>query len=140
MSKSIIIDSGFWFALFNARDSYHENALLYFDDIILHTLVIPWPTLYETLNTRFSRRQSWIKEFHRVIKSHSVCYIPDDNYREISLDHFFLANQRYSLVDIIIRNILKDDSIKIDAILTFNESDFIDLCYKKGIEVLMANN
>lgn len=135
MAKSIIIDTGFWFALFDDRDRYHEDALLYFEYIVPHTLVIPWPTLYETLNTRFSRRQSWVEELRRVIRSHSVYYIPDDDYREVSLEHFFSERQRFSLVDIIIRNILEDDSIKIDAIITFNEPDFIDVCYKKGIEL-----
>ena len=135
MAKSIIIDTGFWFALFDDRDHYHEDALLYFEYISPHTLVIPWPTLYETLNTRFSRRQSWVEDLHRVISSHSIYYIPDDDYREISFDYFFREGQRFSLVDIIIRNILEDDSIKIDAILTFNEPDFIDVCYKKGIEL-----
>ena len=131
MAKSIIIDTGFWFALFDDRDHYHEDALLHFEYIVPHTLVIPWPTLYETLNTRFSRRQSWVEEMHRVIRSHSVYFIPDDDYRETSFNHFFRDGQRFSLVDIIIRNILEDDSIKIDAILTFNEPDFIDVCYKK---------
>ena len=135
MAKSIIIDTGFWFALFDDRDRYHEDALLYFEYIVPHTLVIPWPTLYETLNTRFSRRQSWVEELHRVIRSHSVCFIPDDDYRETSFNRFFRDGQRFSLVDLIIRNILEDDSVNIDAILTFNEPDFIDVCYKKGIEL-----
>jgi len=135
MAKSIVIDTGFWFALFDDRDSYHEDALLYFDYIAPHILVIPWPTLYETLNTRFSRRQSWTEEFNRIIRSNSVCYISDNDYKEVSLNYFFNERHRFSLVDIIIRNILEDDSIKIDAILTFNKSDFIDICYKKGIEL-----
>ena len=135
MAKSIVIDTGFWFALFDNRDRYHEDALLYFEHITPHTLLIPWPTLYETLNTRFSRRQSWTEKFHRIIKSHSTYYISDKDYKEVSLDYFFSHEQRFSLVDIIIRNILEDDSVKIDAILTFNESDFIDICYKKGIEL-----
>ncbi|WDN87798.1 hypothetical protein BuS5_00766 [Desulfosarcina sp. BuS5] len=135
MAKSIVIDTGFWFALFDDRDRYHEDALLYFEYIAPHTLLIPWPTLYETLNTRFSRRQSWTEKFHRIIKSHSTYYISDKDYKEVSLNYFFSHGQRFSLVDIIIRNILEDDSVKIDAILTFNESDFIDICYKKGIEL-----
>ncbi len=135
MAKSIVIDTGFWFALFDDRDRYHEDALLYFEYIDHHRLVIPWPTLYETLNTRFSRRQSWVGRFHRIIKSHSVFYIADNDYKEVSLKQFFNERQRVSLVDIIIRNILEDDSLKIDAILTFNESDFIDICYRNGIEL-----
>ena len=136
MAKSIVIDTGFWFALFDDRDHYHEDALLSFEYITPHILIIPWPTLYETLNTRFSRRQSWTDEFNRIIKSHSVYYISDNDYKEVSLNYFFNEKQRrFSLVDIIIRNILEDDSIKIDAILTFNKPDFIDICYKKGIEL-----
>jgi len=136
MAKSIVIDSGFWFALFDDRDNYHEDALLYFDYITPHILVIPWPTLYETLNTRFARRQSWVQEFHRIIRTHRVDYISDNDYKEFSLELFLnQREQEFSLVDIIIRHIMEDDTIKIDAILTFNQKDFINICYKKGIEL-----
>jgi len=42
----------------------------------------------------------------------------------------------FSFVDIVIRNILEDDSLKIDAIVTFNEQDFSDICYKRQIKIV----
>jgi predicted nucleic acid-binding protein len=135
MAKSIIIDSCFWFALFDNRDPYHEDAMLFYEYIVPHTLVLPWPTLYEALNTRFSRRRASVEKFYSIIRTHSTYLVPDNEYRDISLEYFFNQRRPFSLVDIVIRNIILDESIKIDAIVTFNEADFIDICSKRGIEL-----
>lgn len=136
MAKSIIIDSGFWFAYFDQKDNFHNEAILHFERIVEYNiLVVPWPTLYETLNTKFSRRKLWKNEFHKILKTYKVYLISDNDYREKTLTFFFNTKIELSLVDLIIRNILEDDSIRINAILTFNKADFIDICYKKGIEI-----
>jgi len=73
MAKSILIDSGFWYAFFNQRDQRFTNAQnLYEDHLYLHTLILPWSTLYESLNTRFSRGIIWIKEFSKIITRHET--------------------------------------------------------------------
>ena len=48
MAKNILFDTGYWFALYDERDSYHENALLLFvwlaqSSLVkyLHQLTIP---------------------------------------------------------------------------------------------------
>jgi len=138
MAKSILIDSGFWYAFFNQRDQHFTNAHnLYEDHLYLHTLILPWPTLYESLNTRFSRRIIWIKEFSKIITRHEIFFVDDSGYRKPALDTFLLPKDKpFSLVDIVIRNILEDNSLKIDAIVTFNEQDFSDICYKRQIKIV----
>lgn len=139
MAKSILIDSGFWFAFFDNRDQYHEEALIYYEYFAHHTLVLPWPTMYETLNTRFSRRHVWVNEFLKIKKRHNILFVDDRNYREPALELFLSIYDKpykpFSLVDIVIRNILDDFSLKIDSIVTFNRSDFIDVCHKRQIEI-----
>lgn len=55
-SKTLLVDSGFFFALFNPRDRYHADACEKQDWLEILSIVIPWPILYETINTRFVRR------------------------------------------------------------------------------------
>ena len=40
-----------------------------------------------------------------------------------------------TLVDLIIREILLDVEVKIDALITFNIADFEDICWKRNIEL-----
>lgn len=44
--------------------------------------------------------------------------------------------KKYSLVDLIIRAMLLDVNLRIDALITFNSADFEDICWKKNIELL----
>jgi predicted nucleic acid-binding protein len=68
----IIIDSCFWFALYNPRDQYHSQAYNMWDDINTNTdkykLIIPYPTLYETINTKFSSDTISMKKFMKILK------------------------------------------------------------------------
>lgn len=41
-----------------------------------------------------------------------------------------------SLVDMILRLMIDDINLKIDAVVTFNAEDFADLCYAKGVELI----
>ena len=62
----------------------------------------------------------------------------DDKYREVAFkDTISDQNDRgISLVDNIIRVMLKDGSHKIKALVTFNSKDFEDICYEEGIELI----
>ncbi len=135
MALNILLDTGFWFALYDKRDQYHDDALLLSTYLEPHRLIIPWPSLYETLNTRFVRHPEWLVAFETIVKRPAVERLPDEPYREKALESVFSKSQ-YSLVDMIIREILMDVSIKIDAILTFNPSDFRDICAQRNIELL----
>ncbi len=138
MAKSVIIDTGFWYGLFDPRDKYYTDSNLYFEYLEPHNVVIPWPSLYETINTRFSKKHTWMKSFEKYIKQEKVIKISDSNYRDNALDVVFDETKRckpYSLVDLIIREMILDPETKIDYLVTFNESDFYDVCATAGIEI-----
>ena len=137
MAKKILVDTGFWFALFNERDDYHSEALALQDDIQIHSLLVPWPTLYEAINTRFSKRTHDVARLERFLKLPSTILIEDERYRESSLQ-FVLENRfhAYSLVDHVLRSMLSDTSLSIDEFIGFNPADFYDVCNSRGIEML----
>lgn len=139
MAKNILFDTGYWFALYDERDSYHENALLLSEYLYPHRLLIPWPSLYETLNTRFVRRENWLADFKAVLKNKNTIQIQDEKYKYDAIKSIFLQSKsykKYSLVDLIIREILLDVEIRIDALIIFNIADFKDICWKRNIELL----
>lgn len=139
MAKNIILDSGFWYALYNERDQYHAEAEIYMDFINIHNLIVPWPSLYETLNTRFVRHRPWISSFSSVLRQHNVVVISDIPYRDSCFQSIVeLSNnpKLYSLVDMVIREILQDASVRVHSIITFNPEDYIDVCTSKGIELI----
>ena len=138
MPKNIILDSGYWFALYEERDQYHEDALLISEYLEPHNIVVPWPTLYETLNTRFVRRGQWLTSFEAILTHKNTVQIPDGKYKDTAIESIFLqtkSHKKFSLVDLVIREILLDVEININAIVTFNVSDFEDICWKKNIEI-----
>ncbi len=138
--NNIMIDTGYWYALFNARDSHHTkaNELLYHLD--LGTVIVPYPTLYETINTRFTKNRSGIEEFSKTLSKDNVRFIEDLEYKENALSLTFEAtinkNRPISLVDMVIRLMLEDVNLKIDSLISFNTGDFIDICYRKGIAII----
>lgn len=137
MAKNIVADSGFWFGLFNPRDEHHASACSIEISLSTHSIVIPWPSLYETLNTRLIRRQTERLRFNSYLKRESTVLLEDAGYKAKSLE--YVLGQRsttYSLVDHVIRSMLEDSNVRIDAIITFNPSDFIDVCQVRGIEIV----
>ena len=84
------------------------------------------------------RRQTWLSSFEALLESNNTVQVPDDNYRNNAIKSIFLqakSHKKYSLVDLVIREILFDVKIKIDAIVTFNVADFEDICWKRNIEI-----
>jgi predicted nucleic acid-binding protein len=137
MARAVLTDTSFWFALFDRRDEHHEYAQLLADDLRDCAMVIPWPCLYETLNTRFAKRRNWVHSFERMLRHPLTIRIEDSSYRNRALLSFFECNRRpLSLVDIVIREILAERSVRIDAVVTFNTEDFRDICDRVGIELL----
>jgi predicted nucleic acid-binding protein len=137
MSKKIIADSGYWIALFNERDEYHEQAQVLEEEMLVHTLLVPWPTLYETINTRLIRRGHDVVRLQKFLEKSSTVLIDDSIYRDSSLESVLDSrNRSYSLADHIIRSMIVDVSISIDAFVGFNPKDFYDVCDSRGIEMV----
>lgn len=138
--NNILIDTCFWIALYDSRDSDHKKANELVDYLDLGNIVLPYPTLYETLNTRFTRNKLWVEGFEKILKNKNVQFIEDSDYKESALaltfDSVFIKNRPLSLVDIIIRLMLDDVNLKIDYLISFNTRDFIDLCHRKRIGLI----
>ena len=138
--QTAIADSGFWFALFNERDQYHEEAIEKAEYLELLQILCPWPCLYETVNTRFMRRAYQVAQFERYLSRHNFIIIDDTPYRNNALRRTLTPTGHniaaFSLVDLVVRYILDDVNIKTHYILTFNKKDFEDVCAKRQIEIL----
>jgi predicted nucleic acid-binding protein len=63
LRKTALVDSGFWIALLHERDSHHADALMKSGVLRNLTYIMPWPTLYETLNTRLVKRPELVRHF-----------------------------------------------------------------------------
>lgn len=135
-----LIDTGVWYGVFDPNDRYFSQATSmteYFDHV---ELVVPWPTVYETLHTHFVRKKPALHRFEKFLKSRKITYIDDVKYRDDALQdalEFSLRKGRpLSMVDCLMRRILDDQNVKIDYLLTFNRRDFFDVCHKNRVEFL----
>lgn len=141
--RSILVDTGFWFALLGTRqDELKPIAEKIFERIKQNqdTLIIPFPTLYETVNTKLLRDKNkaaadWF--LAQLNTNPLFLKVYDDVYRD---DAFAITcsirNRGISLVDNILRVMMDDDSRKIDALITFNTGDFVDVCTRRGIDLI----
>jgi predicted nucleic acid-binding protein len=138
--NNIIVDSGFWYALYDKRDQYYQEANELAEYLDMGNIVMPFPSLYESINTRFTRRSDWMEEFERLLGLNNVQLIDDTEYKDFALNHSFettlLFKRPISLVDSVIRAMLDDKNLKIDYLLSFNVGDFIDICQRRDIEIM----
>jgi predicted nucleic acid-binding protein len=137
--KNLLLDSGFWYALYDTRDQYHEEATHFTEYLEFYNLLIPWPSLYEMLNTRFVRHSEWLRAFEHYLHRPDIVKLPDEMYRDRALNSVLVIGRGWrpiSLVDMVIRLILADPNIKIDAMITFNQDDFTDVCLTRNIEII----
>ena len=139
-NNTLLVDSGFFFALFNPRDQYHADACEKQDWLEELSVVVPWPILYETVNTRFIRRPATIVQFESILLAHDTVLLDDSPYRLEAYEDVFARakTQRnaMSLVDAVLCAILADTNIRIDAMLTFNSIDFGPICSVQKVELL----
>ena len=138
--EALLVDSGFFFALFDQRDAHHAAAIekqAWFEHL---SLVVPWPILYETINTRFARRAVTIKRFESIIRRPDTELLDDSRYRHRACEEALMRARRgygaISLVDSLLCAILMDINVRISAMLTFNDRDFTSLCASRGVELL----
>lgn len=140
MKKYILIDSGYWFGLFDKADSYHSLANAIADLIEDYKMIVPYPSMYEVLNSKFIKDEQRLIQFEEIMKSDRVEFIFDEGYREEALNNTYSIHRKpipkISLVDSIIREIIKDINIKIDFVITFNEKDFKDVCDIRKIKII----
>ncbi len=137
---SILVDSGFFFALFDPRDPYHDSAVEKLDYLEVFSLAVPWPIIYETFNTRFSRRPNTVARFKRILAQPHTELLDDTNYRREALANAYRSAvsriMAVSLVDAILFEILNDINVRIHGMLTFNHRDFAGVCRTNGVEII----
>lgn len=141
--KIVLIDSCFWFALLGTRhDEYAPAAKSIFErlETLQCYIIIPYPSLYETVNTKllkdkYKNAADWFLE--QLNTNPRYIKVTDDNYRETAFSATTADRVRgISLVDNILRVMMTDTTLKIDTLITFNTSDFVDTCTRNGIELI----
>ena len=134
--KNVLLDSGFWFALLTEGDQHHERAVEIFNQREGLRFLIPFPSLYETVNTKFVKEKN-----HQILRAHinslAIELVHDDRYKQDAYDTTLQQTKRdLSLVDMVIRLMLEDPDLHIEALVTFNPKDFVDICQNRQVEMI----
>jgi predicted nucleic acid-binding protein len=133
--KTILLDTGYWIALFSPEKEKEKQDVVEQVSKLIdgnnYTVIIPFPTLYEFLNSKLSRkgRQKFNLEAELSKQKYEKIYdekIYDEKYRKKALENFFkqfsFVNYDISLVDEIIKEMIGDTTLKTDIIVTFDNS------------------
>lgn len=137
---TLIVDTCFWLGLVDSRDQYHETSLSIVDLLDGNNIIFPWPCLYETISTQLSKRKNQLVLLRNILSKDYITRLSDEKYKENALQEVFLLNRKegtkYSLVDCVIREMLKDDQLRINGLISYNVRDFVDLCNKRRIQII----
>ena len=139
MTGGLLVDTGFFFALFDSRDQYHASAETKKDLLDNSRVILPWPVLYETLNTRFVGLAGAVDWFDRLVQSPATELLDDSEYREAcyhAVSVHAKRDRRLSLVDTVLRSVIEDTNVRVAGLLTFNPGDFVDVCHQHRVEML----
>lgn len=136
----ILADTCFWYALYTPKDPDHSTATEKADWLEGSDVLFPWPCLYETLNTKFMKNDVGITRLQKLLKSPRTHLIDDASYRDTALvavtENPQLKKRNLSLVDMVLRLIVADPNVRVDALITFNLKDFVDICAIHRVEIL----
>lgn len=140
MSKFVLTDTSYWIGLVDPRDQHHSTSVAVRELISNQKIVLPWPCLYETLNTRLTRRRDQFLLFENEISKSGIQLLEDSDYKNTAINKIFELNRivghTYSLADAVIREILEDINVNIQYLVTYNTEDFEDICNMRGIEII----
>ena len=138
MKLKVVIDTGFWIALLDPTKDLKNSieAERIAEEIADEELIIPFPTLYEFVNSRLSRRDSKL-QFERILNRPNVIKLSDSKYKHNALENFFIKSKSeftdISLVDEVIKLIIADKDLKIDYIAAFDEG-LLNYAISQGIK------
>jgi hypothetical protein len=139
MLKRILTDACFRIAICDEEDSYHPNVKAILSEIKSQRLLLPWPILYEILRTKFVKNPKLVNNFREFIYDIQIEYIEDLPYKDLALKKL-LSYKRHldkkSLVDLVLREMLIDKRLRKNNFVTFDISDFRDVCFDMQIEIL----
>ena len=133
--KNVLVDTGFWFALYSDEDEHHARAVEIFHNNSELRFLIPFPSLYEAINTKFVKKKNHLL-LNKHIQQLKIELIHDEKYKINALKSTLETKRNLSLVDTVIRRMLDDSNLNIHALITFNPGDFYDVCMNRGIELV----
>jgi predicted nucleic acid-binding protein len=135
---AVLVDTGVWLGMLDARDPHHASAMRLTEHIDSWRVLMPSPCLYETLSTRFVKDRRRVQAFREILARKNVEMIDDRAYRAIATEAVWSSSdaRNISLVDMVIRMIVSDSSIRVTGVVTLNPGDFHDVCRKRRIEML----
>jgi predicted nucleic acid-binding protein len=138
--NNILVDTGFWYALYNERDSFYWKANEVSEYLSLGKVIIPYPSLYETISTRFTKNSQRLHDFKLLLERENFELFDDNDYKTDALELTFNSaldlKRPLSLVDMIIRQMLSDKNLRINYLFSFNPGDFVDICRKRDIKII----
>jgi predicted nucleic acid-binding protein len=149
--KGFLVDSSYLFALYRDEGERSNSATETFASICSESgnvLFIPWPVLYESLNSEFSSpKTDWVErlnsDWSKLRRLKRLELVDDSPFRQADLDEWFgFAEGKtgrfrgLSLVDRILMALVEDRSKNIAALLTFDLRDFSGFCAKRGVEII----
>lgn len=147
--RRVCADTGFLIALYGEQGQQHDRASAWFEQLFArpgHQL-LPWPALYEAINTRLVRDPRQLEVMERdwtlLRRNGRPDYLNDERYREDALAEVFTETRRprrsyrrLSLADRVIRALLADVALSVDVLLTNDESAFHEICRLRGLELI----
>jgi predicted nucleic acid-binding protein len=138
-----LADTGIWYAMFDPQDQSKERQIQITETVErleLFKIILPWPTLYETLRTKMVKNKFALQRFKEYLKRPNLNYLDDTPYRDRAMELVFSSSLKggrsLSMIDCLIRLILDDDKVKITCLATLNIKDFSDVCRKRKIEII----
>ena len=140
--RRLCVDTCFLIGLCTERDQYYESATTQYEKLFerdRNRMVMPWPILYETLRTAKVKDRQGMRKLELCWKQLArwglLDLVSDCKYREHVIQDCFDELQKdarrqrnLSATDRVIRNVLADRELHIDAMITSNRADFEDVC------------
>ena len=140
VAKTALVDTGYWYALLDQRDQHHPAAAKSSEALLQFHYLIPWPVMYETLCTRFTRRPLAVRQFETILKRPNAVRLDDSKYRDaalsLALDTVKPHPTSLSIVDSVLRLVIADRSARVDCLFTFNPGDFRDVCVSRNVQII----
>ncbi len=143
MTDRTLVDTSFLYALYDTRDRHHARVEKLERELRHCHLVLAWPILYETINSRldglFRRSAHYAAHLSDLIRSARATLLDDSGYRERALHRSFEVwedtnnNEKVSLVDRVLRLAIEDTALNIDSVLSLDGRDFRKLCRENNL-------
>jgi predicted nucleic acid-binding protein len=136
----VLVDTGVWYAMCDPADEHHREVKRKSEVLNALRVVLPWPTMYETLRTKLVRSPIPLGSFERFLKRPNIEYIDDAPFRfgamELAFESSLRRKRPLSMVDCLIRLLIEDKKTKIGYLATFNNRDFVDVCRKHRVQMV----